>query len=411
MKEDIKDMKAEIEELRKLNKQFKKENKENKEKRIKEYQEELTILLDKESITKEELKNLITIKANLIPAEALKELGAKHQKEIDESVFDNLIADMIVETLKDNDIQELFSKVYDELEIDIEKLDSITPTSYIMANNKMMNKLSNGELKEGLTDLLVIDRPRKEVVTPISLNYDDENIQIVNKDKRFTPYDRTVHNSICSIFEAGNGTFTPDQVYRCMNGLNNTEKVSPQAIGAVTKSIDKTRRMYTKIEVEKEAKEYGLDKIKMEDHILSARKITLEAGGHEVVGYKFNYSNNSKPIIYEYAQMTRQVLTIPRELLNTKDVIRSTTEVTIIREYLIRRIEVMKRKGNKHQSNKIRFTSINQEIGQDDPAKEKAKKIRDNSSKLLDSFKDNDYIKEYKFYKEGRSFKGIEIFY
>lgn len=293
----------------------------------------------------------------------------------------------------------------------IEKLDSIPPIKYIMANNKFMNKLSSGELVEGLTELLVIDKKKKQVVTPISLNYDDENIQIANKDKRFTPYDRAVHNSVCSIFEAGNSTFTPDQVYRCMNGLNNTEKVSPQAIESVTESIDKIRRMYTKILIDKEAKEYGLDKIIMEDHILSAKKITLEAGGHEVVGYKFNYSNNSKPIIYEYAQITGQVLTIPRELLNTKDVIRSTTEVTIIREYLIRRIEVMKRKGNKHQSNKIRFISIYKEIGQDDPTKQKAQRVRENIEKLLGSFKDNDYIKGYKFYKEGRSFKGIEILY
>lgn len=409
MKEDIKDMKAKIEELRKLNKQFKKENKENKEKRIKEYQEELTILLDKESITKEELKNLITIKANLIPAESLKELGAKHQKEIDESVFDNLIADMIVETLKDNDIQELFSKVYDELEIDIEKLNSIVPEKYIIPNNKFINKLSNGVIEEGETDILVIDKPKKEVITKISLNYDDNNIEIFDKNKRFTPYDRTVHNAICSIYEAGNINFTPNQVYRCMNGLNDNEKVSPQAIGAVTRSIDKTRRIYAKANYENEAKAWkkDIDKCIIEDNILSAKKITLEAGGNEVVGYKIN----SKPILYEYAQVSGQVLTVPSSLLNTKDKINSSKEVTIIREYLIRRIEVMKGKNNKHQAKKIKLEAIYEELGLKKVTKDKSRKIRNTTTKLLESFKNKKYIKNYEYYKSGRSIKGIDIFY
>lgn len=392
-------MNEEIKKLKEKNKLLKDEI---KQKQLREYEEILIELEGKEILSEEEVIKLIRKKVLLID---IKEKPTEVNVE-------QVIRDQIQQAFDSPEVDKLIQKALRGKEpMRIEKLDSIIPTNYIMSNNKMMNKLANGELQEGSTELLVISKKKKEVVTPISLNYDDENIQIVNKDKRFTPYDRAVHNSICSIFEVGNSTFTPDQIYRCMNGLNNTEKVSPQAIGAVTKSIDKTRRMYTKIEVEKEAKEYGLDKIVMEDHILSARKITLEAGGHEVVGYKFNYSNNSKPIIYEYAQITGQVLSIPSELLNTKDVIRSTTEVTIIREYLIRRIEVMKRKGNKHQSNKIRFTSIYKEIGQDDPTKQKAQRVRENIEKLLGSFKDNDYIKGYKFYKEGRSFKGIEILY
>lgn len=292
---------------------------------------------------------------------------------------------------------------------EIETLDSIRPTKYIMANNKMMNRLSCGDIKEGQTELVVIDRPKKEVVTNISLNYDDDNIQITNKDKRFTPYDRTVHNAICSIFEAGNINFTPNQVYRCMNGLDESEKVSPQAIGSVTKSIDKTRRMYVNINLENEANEYkkNVDKMQIEDHILSAKKITLEAGGSEVVGYKIN----AKPILYEYSQISGQVLTVPSKILNTKESIRSTTEVTVIREYLIRRIEVMKRKENKHQSNNILFTTICSEIGQEDPTKEKAKKVRDITSKLLDSFKEVEYIKGYNFYKKGRAFEGVKVSY
>lgn len=291
--------------------------------------------------------------------------------------------------------------------IELETLESIFPTSYIMPNNKLANSIDKIKHEANLI-VKNHDLPEKQVLTNVTINYDDENIQIYDKDKRFTPYDRAVHNAVCSIYEAGNELFTPDQVYRVMNGLDDSQYVGPQAKGAVTKSIDKMRRMYTKVVYTDEARERGLDveKAEFEDHILSVKKVTLAAGGKEVTGYKFN---GSKPLIYEYAQFTKQVLTVPIELLNTKDVIRSTPEVIVIREYLIRRIEVMKE--NKDTSNKILFERIFNEIDHPEPTTDKARKVRNNVEKLLSKFKKEKYIKDFKFYKSGRAFKGIEIVY
>lgn len=306
-------------------------------------------------------------------------------------------------------VDNLFNKANIDMELqEIEKLDSIKPTKYIMPNNRMINKLVEGVLLPGETDLIVSNSLKKEVITKVALNYDDDNIEIFDKDKRFTPFDRAVHNSVCSIYEAGNVNFTPNQVYRCMNGLSEGEYVSPQAIGSITRSIDKTRRTYTKVIYTDEAKAWkkDIDNCIVEDHILSAKKITLEAGGNEVTGYKLN----SKPILYEYAQVSGQVLTIPTELLNTKGFLNSTPEVTIIKEYLIREIEWMKNKHSKRR-NQITLIGVYKELDILNPTKEKAKKIRDSISKILDSFKDDKYIKVYEFYKEGRSFKGIKITY
>lgn len=323
-----------------------------------------------------------------------------------------------LQSVDSNNIQDLsFSELLNEINIkslmgdkeEIELLNSIIPQNYIIPNNRLINKMVKGEVPYNEEFDLRINKEaaKKKILTKVSLNYDDSNIQIYDKDRRFTPYDRTVHNAVCSLFEAGNTNFTPDQVYRAMNGLDDQQYVSPQSVGAITRSLDKQRRIYAKVDYTNEAKAYRKDvrSCIVEDHILSAKKITLEAGGHKVTGYKLN----NKPILYEYAQLTGQVLTVPSKLLNTKDVIRSTEDVIIIREYLIRRIEVMKK--NKDQSNRILLERVYEELNEPEPTKETSRKVRNIIDALLKKYATEKYIKDYKYFKEGRAFKGIEIFY
>lgn len=301
-------------------------------------------------------------------------------------------------------IVELYKALGEE---DVELLNSILPENYIIPNNKLSNKMVKEALEHKNLELIVSNKKRKDVITKVSLNYDDENIKIYDKERRFTPEDRTVYNSICTLYEAGNTAFTPDQVYRTANGLDDSQYVSLQARERIIRSIDNTRRIYACIDYTEEAKAYRkeIENCNMDDYILSARKITLQTGGHKVQGYKLN----AKPLLYEYAQVTGQVLTVPIKLLNTKDVINSTPEVIIIREYLIRRIEVMKR--NKNKSNNIKFISIFEEIEESTPTKKKAQKVRNIVKILLGVFKEKKYIKDFKFYKEGRAFKGVSIYY
>ncbi|MGG3803475.1 hypothetical protein [Metabacillus fastidiosus] len=317
---------------------------------------------------------------------------------------------LVYEKLKEK--PQLLEKETERPKVFVELLDSIRPQKHIIPNNKLANGMMKMTENYDLTYDLEVGG-RKKIYSAVSLNYNDDNIQIFEKDKRFTPYDRSVHNAVCSIFEAGNTHFTTDQVYRCMNGLDDKQFVSPQAAGAITKSLDKSRRINVRIDYTNEFKERNKDDIDiqkveefvMEDYVLPAKKVTLKAGGKEVSGYQLN----NKPILYEYAQITNQVLTVPSKLLNTKDVIKSTQEVIVIREYLIRRIEVMKR--NKNQTNKITLEKIYKEIDHSEPNKDKSKAVRNILTKLLEKFKEEKYIKDYTFYKEARAIKGVEIYY
>lgn len=300
----------------------------------------------------------------------------------------------------------------------IELLNAITPKTYIMPNNKLINVMADEVPYNEEFELIV--NQKRQIKNRIQLNYDDKNIQIKDKDKRFTVYDRLVYNAVCSIFEAGNTNFSTDQVYRRMYGLNNKEKVSPQARGAITKSIDKMRmELYAIINYTNEAKAYGMElkedeTLKLENFILLADKVTLSAGGREITGYKIY----SKPLLYKYAQITKQVITVPNDLLDIKgDIKRITSELVIIRDYLIRRIEIMKRskekKGADPVSNKITLEGIYEEIRQPNPTAKKIQTIRDNVDKILAKFKGKKYIKDYDIYKKNgsRAITGFEIIY
>ena len=96
---------------------------------------------------------------------------------------------------------------------EIELLNSIIPQNYIIPNNRLINKMVKGEVPYNEEFDLRINKEaaKKKILTKVSLNYDDSNIQIYDKDRRFTPYDRTVHNAVCSLFEAGNTNFTPER--------------------------------------------------------------------------------------------------------------------------------------------------------------------------------------------------------
>lgn len=321
--------------------------------------------------------------------------------------FDNEKLDKLINKII-NDVYAQDSPINKE-DFTAEILNSVMPTKYIIPNNRLINKMAKDQICYNEPfDLEVHGTGKREVLTRVSLNYDDENIEIPNKDKRFTPYDRSVHNAVVSIYEAGNLSFTPSQVYRCMNGFSEGEYVSDESKGLITESIDKTRRIYTKVNYTSEAKAWkkDIDNCVIEDHILSAKKVVLEAGGNKVTGYKLN----SKPILYEYSQVTGQVLTVPSYLLNTKGVLNSSPENTVISEHLIREIEWMKKKRST-RNNKITLEGIYDELELGEPTKYKTRRIRDKIVKILDNLKKVEYIEDHKFYNKGRTIVGIEIFY
>lgn len=283
------------------------------------------------------------------------------------------------------------------------KTNSLLPKTNYILNNKAGINLP-AIVGKGIFDLNVAPINKKEVLTKINIDYADTNIKL---PPNFTPYDRAVVNAYVSWWVAGNTEFTPSQIYRCMNGMTDKETVSPQSIGAITRSLDKCRRLLCSIDYTAEAEMYNKEtkSCVVEDYILNAKKVKLETGGKIITGYQFN----GPPILYSYAQISGQIVNIPAKLFNTSSVVRSTSENIVMREYLLRRIEIMKK--GKSQNNKILYETLFECIGEETPNSDRIKTVRGYIKKMLSYYVKEKYINEFEEYKNGRTFVGVRIFY
>lgn len=221
------------------------------------------------------------------------------------------------------------------------------------------------------------------------------------EDYRFNTYDKRVYNAIISLYEAGNAVLTPSMIYRHMNGIAGSDWVSETSIDLIIRSVDKSRETHIGIDFENGAKP-------LKGYLIHAVKVGVSTGRHTVTGYRLN----ERPLFYQLDKFDlQQLMSVDSELLNTKDMIkRDSINVILIREYLIRRIEIMKHKKSKTQ-NKITFAAIYEELGIEKPTPENIKIIRRHTENILLSLINKNHIKKYHPYKQGRAFKGVEVIY
>ena len=294
----------------------------------------------------------------------------------------------------------------------LEILKSVIPKSHIKPNNKLANKITKDIVDEGQIDLIVSGKKaKKEILTKVMLYYDENKIQISGREK-FMPYDREVYDGVVSLYEAGNELITPAMVYRAMNGLTETDKVSPQALESVEKSLDKSMSIKITIDYTDEAKLYNKDveETTFTGHLLTSVKTRVKINGEAREAYRIY----RKPILYEYAQISGQIITVSSKLLQTKDAVRSTDEVIVIRGYLLRQVEWIK-SDKSNRSDNITYQGIYDELKilkfdlGEQAYKDKTKKIRSHVRAILNEWVDEGYILKYVEYKEGKTIMGVTV--
>ena len=296
--------------------------------------------------------------------------------------------------------------------VQTEALRSILPQRGIKPNNKLANEMTRDFVNCGEIALRVSKiGARNEITTRALLSYASENVSLSGRAK-YTPYDREVHDGVVTLCVAGNEIVTPEMVYRAMNGMTETEFVSPQSIGAVTRSLDKHDQTVIEIDFTQEAQAYNKDysNANYKGRLLSFERISVTAGGHTKIGYRLL----RRPILYEYAQVSGQIINVPIALLQTKGAVRSTDEIIVIRGYLLRQIEGMKSRSF-NRSSKITFEGIYTELDistdnlNEMAYKNKTRTIRQHVDAILTEWVKQGYIKEHNTYKEGKTIKGIAI--
>jgi hypothetical protein len=252
----------------------------------------------------------------------------------------------------------------------------------------------------------VVHKGRLVAETKITINIlDDKNVRL---SERITEYDKMAHDAICTLWASGNKTMTADMIYRAMNGFVETEKVSPRAIRSIEAAIRKMERTNIDIDRTEQFRAAGFIATKdsqavVSEKMINMRVIRVRTGGVTKTAYRIL----NIPIVYSYSLLEDQVLSVPRELLNTKDVLRSSESIMMIRYNLLRWIETMKR--NPEDSDFIiRYESLYELLG-NPPERQARAAIRSNTVKLLDNYVKMNYISGYSQFKHGAVIVGVKI--
>lgn len=263
-------------------------------------------------------------------------------------------------------------------------------------------------LNKELTPILVSNKKAKQrtEIQVTLLSYDLPN-EI--KTAPISYYDRVVEDAIGNLYEQGFTKITPEMVFRQINGLPDTHKVSQTAARKVDASIKRLARTWIQIDYTQQLQQLTKNKLakgEIGSVILSARNIYLKFADGTV---KSGWTVSSLPQIYHYSKLIKQVATIPTKLLDTTQATRSTDEIIMARYYLIAQIERIKRKP---YNTKILFKNLFEAIGDNNALANKVIKSRRIKAieAILNHFKELKYITDFKITKEkeGR-IDGIKI--
>jgi len=204
--------------------------------------------------------------------------------------------------------------------------------------------------------------------------------------------------------------------------------VSEPTAKAISYSIKKIRSIVATIEYSAEAEAYGHDADSAKYHglLLECDDVLTRISGKQKDAYRLRRA----PILYEYAQISKQILSVPIEILQTWKprteegaTVRNTKEVIVTRSYLIRSIEGIK-SPHFNRSDKIAFKGLFTELGistdsvgsaattdagREAAYRKKTKNIRDHVTTILTAWQCQKYIKGFEQYKIGKTIAGITI--
>ena len=245
---------------------------------------------------------------------------------------------------------------------------------------------------------------KKEITTLLSINFDDLGKDvIVNGKKELAPSDREVHNAIVTLCEFGNEYITAQAIYRTLVG-DKKARISEKHRNEIYESI--TKCMFTQVDLDdsEDAKAYGYNALKYRGPLLAAEFVVgVVLNGQTVDGIRIF----RRPVLFEYASKKNQIGRIDTKLLATP--LNKTSEVLVLQGYLHRRISAMK---NSKLPKKILYSSIFEQIGdlEEREQKDKKTKMRTAVRKILDYWKEQNFIVDYKEEKRGVLYHGINIF-
>jgi len=311
-------------------------------------------------------------------------------------------------------------------------LTGCVPDRYMWPVDKVTAKMVGLQIDGIVNETKVIkeNKRRPAIYTKFFLSYGSdelsENLPAIYGGT-WTQRDREVESAYFTLYENGIEVFTPEMLFRTLYGRADSEKPTAQQIGAMTRTIEKHRNLRTMIDCqdEFERRGYSPDKAYFRDPPLMVSEIVVEAGGRAKRAYRFV----TQPIRLGYIKKLRQIVDVPRELLDIKELdkrghitarSKSLTEQRLfVRNELLRRIEGIKNPNNKLRQKTIALESYTDSegyhrglyeiAGHKAPTKQQADKVRSFARDALDFWKASGYIRGYSFEKKGKTISRIRI--
>lgn len=287
-------------------------------------------------------------------------------------------------------------------------INTFYPVNFLAPTDKVSNRAFRNELTGGHIQQLAMERrgSKKQITTLAGINFDNLNgsVQIKGR-KELTAYDREVHDAIITLFvDGGNEYITPQMIYQVMTGNPDAYLEKKQA-EAISDSI--TKCMYSRliIDASEEAKAYGFDSFKYDGSLISGERVTASLNGTVVECLRILRT----PVLYEYANKKNQIGRFDIKLLNSP--INKTEEIITLQGYLYRRILSMKSSPNLSKTilyDKV-YSQIEVKAASDGALRKKKSKVRDHVKKILDYWKQEEFIAGYVENKRGTRIHSVTI--
>ena len=285
-------------------------------------------------------------------------------------------------------------------EILYENYSFISPVNAVFDNTKVGRMIFTKEIQ----DALRTEKFKDGIPVPVSpknakresdvtLAIDFSNFKT---SKYLTGDHKDVLNAVNSIIEAGNDKFTLSSLYEQV--YQKTPKRSYQ-LEELKKTVDDLRGILITIDYTQHMEMNGVssdgkDFMIRRQNALSLDEVTVSINGMKTTVYKLL----QEPPTYTYPKACKQIVTIPKKYLETKSV-SNTEQARKIKRYVVERINAYN--GGKISST-IKYDEIyslySEASGIDisEMTKEKKKNARDITKKILNDFKNNEFITGFK---------------
>lgn len=323
------------------------------------------------------------------------------------------------------DINELLTA--ETVRATLPRLIGTTAKNYYMPNNKLAKSMTKDVIDNGTLTLVVSGKKaKKEIVTRCLLSYEGDKVKLQGQ-RPFTEFKRTLYNGIVSLFVDGDEShiMTPAMIYRAANGITDGTDPSAGMKAAITRAVNEMRYITAEIDFTDEAKMYrsDVDNCYVRDTILDVRELSVSISGKPYTAFYVKQT----PLLYEYAQVSKQIASLPPHLLDIRQVpknkagkietgkapggrISNNDRRMAVKSYLLRRIYDMQHDPT--LSRNIIFETMNDEIATESEKTFTAKEqrnIREYIPQVLDYWTHQNFIKGYEPVKGGNKIRGYAI--